>query len=72
MYLQQAGKEGDAAALARYVRRELACLAMTPSEAVMSGNLKFSHEGLQLAGAAEPAAPGAEPADAAPAAGTTA
>ena len=26
--------------------RELACLAMTPSEAVMAGNVKFSAEGL--------------------------
>lgn len=47
-------KGDDAVLLARYVRRELACLTMTPSEAVMAGNLRFSAEG--LAAAAEEAA----------------
>jgi cytochrome b pre-mRNA-processing protein 3 len=36
------GKESAAARLERYVRRELACLALTESEAVMMGNVKFS------------------------------
>lgn len=39
--------------------RELACLAQTPSEAVMAGNIKFSSEGLEEEGgpaAAETAA----------------
>ena len=30
-------------------RRELACLSMTPSAAVMAGNLKFSSDGLEQA-----------------------
>ena len=53
VYSLDEGKAEDALLLARYVRRELACLTMTPSEAVMAGNLRFSAEGL---GAAEEAA----------------
>ena len=34
------GKPADAALAARYVRHQLACLALTPSEAVMSGALR--------------------------------
>jgi hypothetical protein len=62
VYSLDEGKGDDAVLLARYVRRELACLTMTPSEAVMAGNLKFSAEGLAAAanGVAAPASAGAE------------
>ena len=54
-------KGDDAVLLARYVRRELACLTMTPSEAVMAGNLRFSAEEAAAASSrAEGAAAGAE------------
>ena len=60
VYCLDDGKSEDAQLLARYVRRELACLTMTPSEAVMAGNLKFSAEGLGAAeGAAAAGVPGA-------------
>ena len=52
-------------------RRELACLTMTPSEAVMAGNVKFSNLGLESEADSTQAAAQAAP-DAAPAAGTTA
>ena len=42
VYGMEDGKRKQAEALARYVQRELACLAMTDTEAVMSGKLKFS------------------------------
>ena len=42
VYGMEDGKRKQAEALARYVQRELACLAMTDTEAVMSGRLKFS------------------------------
>lgn len=51
--------------------RELACLSMTPSEAVMAGNVKFTSLGLETEAGATPAVAEAAPA-AAPAAGTTA
>lgn len=35
-------KRKQAEAMARYVQRELACLAMTDTDAVMSGKVKFS------------------------------
>lgn len=44
---------------------------MTPSEAVMAGNVKFTNLGLETEAGANPAAAAAAP-DAAPAAGTTA
>lgn len=52
--------------------RELASLSMTPSAAVMAGNLKFTNIGLESneAGSSQAAAAAAAP-DAAPAAGTT-
>lgn len=56
VYLLDEAKQADARLLARYVRRELACLAQTPSEAVMTGNLKFSYEGLAEEGDAAAAA----------------
>ncbi|KAL4443490.1 hypothetical protein ABPG75_011227 [Micractinium tetrahymenae] len=56
VYLLDEAKQADARLLARYVRRELACLAQTPSEAVMAGNLKFSSEGLEEEGGAAAAA----------------
>ena len=34
------GQPADAARAARYVRHQLACLALTPSEAVMAGALR--------------------------------
>lgn len=46
VYLLDESKAADAKQLARYVRRELACLSLTPSEAVMLGNVKFSSDGL--------------------------
>jgi cytochrome b pre-mRNA-processing protein 3 len=42
VYLADAGKAAAAAALERYCLRELACLAVTDSGAVMAGNVKFS------------------------------
>ncbi len=38
------GKRKQAEAMARYVQRELACFAMTDSDAVMSGKVRFSTE----------------------------
>ncbi|KAL4422212.1 hypothetical protein ABPG77_009687 [Micractinium sp. CCAP 211/92] len=52
VFLLDEAKQADARLLARYVRRELACLAQTPSEAVMAGNIKFSSEGLEEEGGA--------------------
>jgi hypothetical protein len=42
VYGLEDGKRRQAEAMARYVQRELACLAMTDTEAVMSGRVKFS------------------------------
>ena len=44
VYGMDEGKRKQAQAMARYVQRELACLAMTESDAVMSGKVKFSTE----------------------------
>jgi cytochrome b pre-mRNA-processing protein 3 len=61
--LQRNVFEGDEAAaeaatgLERYCKREMACLAMTPSEAVLAGNLRFTPVGgAGGAAAARPAA----------------
>ncbi|PSC72498.1 ubiquinol-cytochrome-c reductase complex assembly factor 1 [Micractinium conductrix] len=58
VYLLDESKAADARLLEAYVRREMACLAQTPSEAVMAGNVKFSAEGLPPADAATAAAAG--------------
>ena len=42
IYLQDPEKKRAAKKLERYVRREMACLAITSSEAVTAGNIKFS------------------------------
>ena len=42
VYGLDSGKRKRAEALAKYVQREVACLAMTDSEAVMSGQVRFS------------------------------
>ncbi|KAK9908990.1 hypothetical protein WJX75_005649 [Coccomyxa subellipsoidea] len=42
VYGLDSGKRKRAEALAKYVQREVACLSMTDSEAVMSGQVKFS------------------------------
>ena len=42
VYGDDPAKRKQAEILARYVQRELACLALTESESVMSGKLKFS------------------------------
>ena len=42
------GAPGDAAALARYVRHVLACLALTPTEAVMAGACAAAQRGALL------------------------
>ena len=44
VYGMEEGRRKQAEAMARYVQRELACLAMTDSDAVMSGKVKFSTE----------------------------
>jgi hypothetical protein len=48
VYGIDSGKRRQAEVLARYVQRELACLSMTDSEAVMAGKVKFSIDFLQL------------------------
>ncbi|KAL6770107.1 UCC1 [Auxenochlorella protothecoides x Auxenochlorella symbiontica] len=42
VYMMDPEKHEAANLMARYVRREIACLALTPTEAVMEGNIKFS------------------------------
>uniref|UniRef100_A0A1D1ZPI9 Ubiquinol-cytochrome c chaperone domain-containing protein n=1 Tax=Auxenochlorella protothecoides TaxID=3075 RepID=A0A1D1ZPI9_AUXPR len=42
VYMMDPEKQEAANLMARYVRREIACLALTPTEAVMEGNIKFS------------------------------
>lgn len=42
VYQANKKKQPAAAQLERYVRREMACLAMTDSTAVLAGNLRFS------------------------------
>lgn len=42
VYLGDAAMTEAAAALERYCKRELACLSLTPSEAVLAGHVKFS------------------------------
>lgn len=42
VYGDDPAKRKQAEILARYVQRELACLALTDSTSVMSGKLKFS------------------------------
>ena len=42
VYGMDSGRRKQSEAMARYVQRELACLAMTDTEAVMSGKVKFS------------------------------
>ncbi|CAL5222683.1 g5083 [Coccomyxa viridis] len=44
VYGMEDGRRKQAEAMARYVQRELACFAMTDSDAVMSGKVKFSTE----------------------------
>ena len=44
VYGMEEGRRKQAEAMARYVQRELACFAMTDSDAVMSGKVKFSTE----------------------------
>ena len=41
-YGGDAARTADAGALARYALRELACLALTDSEAVLAGRVRFS------------------------------
>lgn len=45
VYQADPGKKEAAVKLERYVRRELACLSLTDSAAVMSGNVRFSYAG---------------------------
>lgn len=45
VYQADPGKREAARKLERYVKRELACLAMTDSAAVMAGNVRFSLAG---------------------------
>lgn len=47
VYGIDSGKRKQAEALARYVQRETACLAMTDSESVIAGKVKFSTDFLQ-------------------------
>lgn len=42
VYGDNSAKRQSAATLAQYIRRELACLEMTPSQEVMSGSIMFS------------------------------
>ena len=42
VYGDDPAQRKQAEILARYVQRELACLALTGTESVMSGKLKFS------------------------------
>ena len=49
IYGADPGMRKQAEILARYVQRELACLAMTDSTSVMSGKVKFSTEFLDEA-----------------------
>ena len=42
VYLEDPTKQQAACHMERYIKRELACLSMTSSEAVMVGNIKFS------------------------------
>eukprot|EP00887_Chlorella_sp_A99_P006139 scaffold22.g6139.t1 len=82
VYAQEQSKQGAAQALERYLKMELACLAMTPSASVLGGNVRFFTEFLEgvsgggAAAGAGGAAPGAAPApaagEAAPAAGAPA
>ena len=44
VYGMEDGRRKQAEAMARYVQRELACLSLTESDAVMSGKVKFSTE----------------------------
>lgn len=46
VYQNDESKSDAAIALERYVKRELACLTMTDSDALMSGNVKFSSDHL--------------------------
>ncbi|KAI3428057.1 hypothetical protein D9Q98_006442 [Chlorella vulgaris] len=52
VYMMEGARVEEAQLLARYVRRELACLTVTPSEAIMAGNVRFSADGLEAEGAA--------------------
>jgi len=56
VYGGDAARGADAEALARYVRRELDCLALTESADVMTGQLRFSAARLARPAAAPPAA----------------
>lgn len=47
VYANDATHKSDAAALTRYMRRELACLSMTDSSAVLDGQIKFTREFLR-------------------------
>jgi len=49
-------RAGHAGALARYALRELACLSLTPSEAVVAGRVRFSWAGVAGGGEEEEAA----------------
>lgn len=72
VYCGDAKCTASAALAARYVRRELACLAMTPSEAVMAGDLAFSADWPDGAARQEDAGTAGAPLGAAPAQGSPA
>jgi hypothetical protein len=52
-YGGDAARTGDAATLARYALRELACLGLTDSGAVLAGRVRFSGEGVGGGGGGE-------------------